>query len=116
MHEIRCDACGTIGLRAKESVVPKGWWFIPTQPWVSGSLYFVTVCSKRCAEALWKPGPGRLWRYEIRSDPNSDGNDRYWIFDALHNRPLSGVLMTKQQASDTVDRLNYDLNRRVHEF
>lgn len=56
-----CDNCGKRGRRLRGKLAPEDWLFLEHHTADSDEgMTVVWACSKSCALALWKKGPGKL--------------------------------------------------------
>lgn len=61
--DVTCDNCGAHGRRKLRRVAPFGWLWLEakdSERLGADDSLIIYACSKRCADALWKPGPGFL--------------------------------------------------------
>ena len=55
----KCDHCGKSGRRRRGCVAPEDWLFLESQDNGTKEVYIVLACSRECALAMWREGPGR---------------------------------------------------------
>lgn len=64
-ESIKCDNCENRAPRRRMYPCPDGWFYLEAKddddP--NGTI-IVWACSKECAMAQWKPGPGKRWTAE----------------------------------------------------
>jgi len=61
---VTCENCGKLGPRRLMRRCPEGWLFFEAKLEGTADTLIVTTCSRECADALWKQGPGERWTPE----------------------------------------------------
>lgn len=59
--EATCENCDKVGRRIRGTFAPAGWLFLEAKiDEEDEDTLIIWVCSRKCADTLWRTGPGQL--------------------------------------------------------